>query len=127
LRGKGYPEEIAKAIIILLEDEGLLDDYRFAIAWIRDRNNFKPRDKYLLVRELISRGINDKIINRGIEEEFPDDETELAQRAIAAKAEIYKTLDRNTGIRRARNFLIRRGFNYGTIHRVVSVIFDEGE
>ena len=125
LRNKEYPEEISEAIISLLEEKGLLDDYRFATAWVRDRNNFKPRGKALLARELIARGIDGKTIGRVIEEEFPDDDIELAHRAIASKIRVYKTLDRTTGVRRARNFLIRRGFNYETVRIAVSAIFDE--
>ncbi len=125
LRRKGYSEEIIKAIIALLEEEGLLDDYRFATAWVRDRINFKPRGKALLVRELIFRGIAGGIIDRVLDKEFPDDENELAHRAIAPKAELYKKLVKETGIRRARNYLARRGFSYATANEVVSEIFDE--
>jgi regulatory protein len=108
-----------------LEEEGLLDDYRFATAWVRDRINFKPRGKALLVRELIFRGIAGGIIERVLDNEFPDDENELAHRAIAPKAGMYKKLDKTTGVRRARGFLARRGFSYATANEVVSEIFGE--
>ncbi|MCP4231276.1 MAG: regulatory protein RecX [bacterium] len=125
LRKKGYEDEISEAIIGLLKEEGRLDDRRFAEAWVRDRINFKPRGHALLARELWQRGINRKIIEKVLDEEYPDDETELAHRAIASKKRLYLTLQRETGIRRAKGFLVRRGFGYGTARRVVDEIFTE--
>lgn len=124
---KGFDEDIVKAILGLLEEEELLDDHRFAKAWVRDRINFKPRGKALLVRELIFRGISNDIIERVLDEEFPGDDIELARRSIAPKVRLYKEMDRKAGIRRAKGFLARRGFAYSTANAVVSEIFNKNE
>ncbi len=127
LRRKGFDESITEAILELLEDEELLNDFRFAKAWVRDRINFRPRGKALLIKELVYRGISNDIIERVLGEEFPRDDIELARRTVAPKVSLYKKMDRNTGIRRAKGYLARRGFPYGTVNEVISEIFDEKE
>jgi regulatory protein len=127
LREKRYDREIIEAIVSLLEDEGFLDDGRFAEAWVRDRINFKPRGRVMLTRELKQRGVDDCIIDKVLDGEYPDDETGLARRAIAPKKQYYLALRRDIGVRRVKGFLVRRGFAFATVRRIIDEIFGKDD
>ena len=112
LKQKKYlSEEIEKAIEILKKDN-LIDDKRFAYAWVHNREILSPRGKRLLALELRQKGIVPEIIDEVL---FFDDqyELELARQALKGKQRSYQNLDEFERKRKLLAFLSRRGFSYG--------------
>jgi regulatory protein len=51
LEKKGYSFEVVEEISARLSQSGLLDDERFAQAWVENRTEFRPRGKRALALE----------------------------------------------------------------------------
>lgn len=53
-------------VISELEDQGLLDDKKFAAWWVDQRTTFRPRGNFALTQELKQKGIADSIIKSNL-------------------------------------------------------------
>jgi len=112
LKQKKYlPKEIQKAIEVLKKDN-LINDKRFAYAFVHDREILNPRGKRLLALELRHKGITSEIIEEVLS--FDDrHELELACQALGRKKRSYQNLDQFERKKKLLGFLSRRGFSYG--------------
>lgn len=110
-RKKYLPEEIESAIK-KLKKVNLIDDKRFAYAFVHDREILNPRGKRLLALELRQKGIASEIIEEVLS--FDDQyELELACQALNRKKRSYQDLDGFKRKQKLLAFLSRRGFSYG--------------
>lgn len=103
-------EEIEKTIAVLTRNE-LLDDQKFAMMWVRDRNRFKPSGSYVLKMELKKLGVDENLIEDALADQ---DEEALARQAIEAKNR-YRDAD----FAKQANFLQRRGFSTSIIYKIL--------
>lgn len=122
LEKKGYSSEVVDEILARLSQSGLLDDERFAQAWVENRTEFRPRGKRALALELRQRGLPQEIIEKAVEE--------LDEEALAYQAGLKhsRKLDPSDWIvfrKKLYNFLLRRGFNYDVIGFTTKKIWDE--
>ena len=124
LEGKGYAPGTLKAVLARLEEEGLLNDDRFAREWIENRNTFRPRSQSQLKVELRFKGLAESSIDSALEESGVDDAT-LAM--AAARKQVHRYLSSNYDIYRKRlgNALLRRGFSYATVNDTLRTLWDE--
>lgn len=117
LKRKGFPEEeIAKALHFL-QEKNLLDDARFAAAYVASILRAKPVGPRYLWAKLRQRGIGDSIISqvlRGLD----DREAELAQQAAEQWRRLHPkhATDKN----RLYHFLLSRGFTQAAIQTATS-------
>ena len=92
-----------------LQRAGLLDDEKFAQAWVEDRRRLAPRGVRMLRYELLGRGIEPESVESATRD--IDDRTtaiELARdKARKTRAESYEAFAAKVG-----GFLRRRGFDY---------------
>ncbi len=126
LKRKKFEEDIIQKVVEKLENSGYLNDYKYAVNWINQRLEKKPRGKRLISQELFAKGIRKEIIDETINKIFNSnsvEEVDLAVRALRKKLPGYKKLDKNIAMRRIRNFLLRRGFSYDVINKIVGNIF----
>jgi regulatory protein len=112
LRQKGFDERIIKGTVDKLKSYDLINDYEFAIAWIKERLAHKPRGKRLLRQELWKKGIQKEIIDQAIEELCRNEETPALEVLKKARRR-YQKLDPKVARRRMMGLLMRRGFSYG--------------
>ena len=92
-----------------LRASGLLDDQKFAHAWVEDRKRASPRGSRMLRYELLGRGIDPESAERATSD-INDRETALALargRARRAPHTNYEAFFAKVG-----GFLRRRGFDY---------------
>ncbi len=92
-----------------LRASGLLDDQKFAEAWVEDRKRVSPRGRRMVRYELLGRGIDPEAAERAVED-IDDRETALAlarSRARRAPLTGYDAFFAKVG-----GFLRRRGFDY---------------
>jgi regulatory protein len=92
-----------------LRNAGLLDDQKFAAAWVEDRKRISPRGRRMLRYELLGRGVTPESADEAVEG-IDDHETaiQLARsRARSAPRTSYEAFVAKVG-----GFLRRRGFDY---------------
>lgn len=89
-----------------LIDTGLLDDQKFAVWWIEQRLNHRPKGNIALKSELIQKGIDQSIIDSVLL--TPDQETKLAKKILKTKSIINK--------QKAYQYLYSRGFSSSIIN-----------
>ncbi|MEJ0072573.1 MAG: RecX family transcriptional regulator [Candidatus Saccharibacteria bacterium] len=114
-RRKGYDEALAQQIFEKLEKFGLVDDEKFAEAWVRNRRILKPVSKRRLTQELRQKRIADGVITRVLS----DDETD--ERAVLR--ELIERKRRQTRYRddlKLMQYLARQGFSYDDIKSVLN-------
>jgi regulatory protein len=115
-------EAIIAEVLQRLEENGLLDDARFAQAWVENRSDLRPRSRRALAYELSQRGLDRQVIEQSLE--GLDDE-ELAYQAALKQARKFKQLEWQDFRQKMYAFLGRRGFNYEVSAPVVSRIWAE--
>ncbi len=97
----------------------LLNDKKFAIWWVDQRNTFRPKPRKILEQELIIKGIDKEIINEVLNE-LGIDEILSAKRILESKEYLWKDLFGFQKRVKMSNFLQRKGFSWDVIRRVVA-------
>ena len=62
LAKRGYPDEVAEAVLNRLKDVGLIDDEDFAEQWVQSRQRNAGKGKRALAAELRTKGVDDEVI-----------------------------------------------------------------
>jgi regulatory protein len=106
-------EQIFNEIIDYLKDIKLLDDEKFAQLFVESRIKNKPRGKFVLVSELISKGV-DKEIARKVCDELIEDEYDILKRTFYKK---YKSYNLDLSDSKKISYLQRKGFSYDLIKK----------
>jgi regulatory protein len=122
LEKKEYSQEVVEETVTRLSNNGLLDDERFAQAWVENRSEFRPRSKWALSVELRQRGLDQEIIDKTLEE---IDDEELAYLAGLKHSRKLDTSDWSTFRKQLSNFLLRRGFRYDIAGNITNKIWEE--
>jgi regulatory protein len=127
LAKRGVEQEESAKILRELEEAGLINDERFARAWVNDRDRFAPRGAFLLKRELQQKGIDPGLIAVALaartspsEDAEPLDELQQAQALVERVEGRYRGLPEATRQRRLSSFLLRRGFTSDTVRRILN-------
>jgi regulatory protein len=89
---------------------GLVDDEKFAEAWVRNRRLLKPVSNRRLTQELRQKHVADEIIGRTLAEDETDEQTVLGE-LIARKRRQTKYQDDL----KLMQYLARQGFAYEDI------------
>ena len=120
LKLKGYADNLIEDVVASLERAGELNDERFARFWVESRMHMNPAGDVVLKHELKRNGISDSIIEAVLTEKAEKyDEYEIALSMAKDRFERLKKLDRRKATKRIYDFLMRRGFKYDNIRRVV--------
>jgi regulatory protein len=122
LQKHNVPEETILTVISRLNENGLLNDQKFASAWVENRATFRPRSKRALRIELKQKGITEEEIEEALQS--VDDE-EQAYEAARKKARQLRNLDDQDFKRKLYGFLARRGFNYEVTSQVIQILLEE--
>ena len=115
---KKVHESIHKELFNRLKRLELLDDAQFALWWVGQRNQFKPRGKRALESELRMKGIKKEVIAAALSE-FKIDEVKIAKALLAKKAYKWQHLPSRDGRQKMAQFLARKGFNWEIIEKVL--------
>ncbi|MCA9829648.1 MAG: regulatory protein RecX [Dehalococcoidia bacterium] len=119
---RGIDPGVIEGEIERLRDSGLLDDEKFARAWVEDRKRLAPRGRRMLRYELLGRGIAPEAVDE-VTADVDDGALalELARgRARRTKAEDYESFVTNVG-----GFLRRRGFSYDVVMSATKAAWEE--
>jgi regulatory protein len=149
LRRKNVAPDLIDAVIARLNRAQYLDDAEFARYWIGERARSRPRGARLLRGELRNKGVSPALIEAALANFEAEAAAEHAARQAAALAEdgdetdpdlvggddsrelrealglaqrkqrTYSNLDPVTFRRRMSGFLLRRGYGYDVVSRVL--------
>jgi regulatory protein len=123
LAEKGFSEPVVDHTLERLREDNLLDDARFAQAWVENRATFRPRGHRVLALELRQKGVAEEEINQALSEAAGEDT--LAYQAAAKVVRRYAGLEREDFRNKLYAYLARRGFNYEAIKQTVNRLWHE--
>jgi len=133
LRAKGFQSDLVSRVVEELKNYGFINDFEYARNFVLSKSRSKTLGALALKRELLSRGLSNEIIDEVLSErENLIDEFEIALNLAQGKLKQIKSLKkrkkgRDEYKRRIYEFLLRRGFKFETINRVMREIFDDFE
>lgn len=123
---RGVSEDERVQVITKLNESGLLNDARYALAWMHTRDRLSPRGEWLLIQELKQRGVGEADIQKALKirkeenkEENGESEWDRARRVAEIRERQYVGLPRDTRKRRLAAYLTRRGFSSDTVRRIL--------
>jgi regulatory protein len=120
---KGFEPGQIEKVVERLNAANLIQDEKFAAAWVESRNQFRPSSQRVLRYELRSKGIDEEIIEEAMQGSVED--LELAQRAAQKMIRRLTSLDWQEFRKKLSAFLARRGFSYETVAQVVKASWDD--
>ena len=118
LKMKGYTPGAVDAAIRKVIDWGYLNDERFAVAWVEQRQAGRPRSRRALASELREKGVDRDIVETTLEE-AEIDEVADARRLAADKWRKDAELEPDKRRQRAAAFLARRGYGWDVAKQVL--------
>lgn len=114
-RRKKYEVELSQQLLQKLEKLGLVDDRKFAEAWVRNRRLLKSTSKRRLMQELRQKRIADDIIELVLQTDETD-ERQVLRELIERKRRQTKYQDNL----KLMQYLARQGFSYDDIKNALS-------
>lgn len=126
LMQKGFQQAIVEKVIRKMVEIGLLDDARFADAFVASKIASKPVGKRELARGLMEKGVAKETAAAAVSL-VGDDETQLSL-ALDAASTRMRSLARFEPAKRKEKlvaFLARRGFGWDVIKKVIKAILKE--
>jgi regulatory protein len=126
LKLKKYDNSVIEDIVADLKRTGDIDDAKFARFWVESRMQFNPMGNVVLKHELKAKGVGEELIEAALKDKSKIyDEYAIASNMAQARFERLKKLDRKKASKRLYDFLMRRGFGYDVIMKVVGSLIDE--
>jgi regulatory protein len=110
LQRKGASPPLAEAILNKLSIANLLDDKKFAEAFVNDRRLLRPTSRRKMILELRKKHVADEVVQAVVGTESEDEQAAL-QAIITSKRRQAKYRDDL----KLMQYLARQGFNYGDI------------
>ena len=127
LKLKGYGDEVVEAVVGGLVRTGEVDDAKFARLWVESRMHSNPVGDIVLRRELKEKGVEDSIIEATLAEKAEQyDEYKVAFSMAEERFPRLVKLDRKKAMKRLYDFLLRRGFGFDVVQRIIDEIMDRG-
>lgn len=108
-------DKIKQSILERVERIGLINDSNYAKSLIRERSKLRPKSKYALKMELLSKGIDSQLADETLTTDL-EDEFELLKRAYFKR---YKEAVLVKEDSKKVDFLRRKGFSWDLISRFI--------
>jgi regulatory protein len=124
LRRKEVHESIHQKLFDRLNRLDLIDDKKFAVWWVEQRNAFKPKPKRILNIELKIKGIKKEIIDEAVNQN-PVNEENIARELLEKRAYKWSKLPFREASQKMSEFLARKGFDWDIIRRVVNGLLND--
>lgn len=115
LKRKKYRDELIERTVSRLQQIGLLDDRKFADAYVHARLTQRPAARRVIEQELCGRGIAAGIIAEVLAEQYPVEHEASIARDLAAGKSRQLRGDPIKASKRLSDYLLRRGFSWDII------------
>lgn len=106
-----------KVINYLIKQE-LLNDKKFIEIFVDERSLLKPKGEFVLKQELLRHGIEKNLIDEYFSTHSVNEE-ELAAKVLAHRWLRFKNLSREKRWQKASQFLLRRGFGFNLVRKII--------
>lgn len=117
LDGKDFGEADVDATIQRLLENGLLDDARYAKAFVETRLNTKPISRAHLYRQMLEHGLSKTDIEAALETVDGETEAQNAATVAAKYVRQYRIRGEENLRERVLTRLVSRGFSYEAARR----------
>ncbi len=119
------PDNLRDKIIKDLVEQKFLDDKEFVRWWTDQRQSFKPKGLKGIKLELLQKGISKEIVDEVLSDEKEGRPTDydLALKVINKKFTHWAHLSSEKLKIKIRDLLLRRGFNWDVIYKVIDSAF----
>ena len=119
---KDYPPDIIDSALDEIASLGLVDDYKFSLAFCEHRKNVQKKGPYAVKSELIMlKGVDRETAQAAVDEVFSDS-SELLDAALGVLQRY--DLETENGKRRAYAALVRKGYSSDIIRKAMNSIED---
>lgn len=119
--GEEISQLVVDQLVERLKQRGMLNDLEFARAWVESRRRSRGKSMRALKAELMKKGIDREITEEVISHQLSViSEEELAKRTLEKKMKSWRNLDKQTFKKKAYEYLVRQGFEYEVVKKVVS-------
>ncbi len=125
LRGRlseKFSASVVEETIERLREQGYVDDAKFAADWADARARLSPRSSRMIVRELVSKGVEPSLAESSVEDMDDDATAWDAATRFASRLAAY---DYELFHRRLWGHLQRRGYGPGVSRRAISRLWKE--
>jgi regulatory protein len=117
LTRRGFGSEPVAAAVRRLIELGLLNDAAYAAALARDRLEIGRKGRHRIRADLRRKGVSGSVIEQALAR--AGDETAAARALLAKVDRRYAGLEARSRYRKLRELLLRRGFGFDTVSRVL--------
>lgn len=117
--------EIQK-VVNRLKELNYLNDSSYAKDYITSRVEFRPRGKFLIKKELKTKGIHPELIEKILNEVYEDEEIPALE-ALKSRIKRLQNEPHQKQKERLMRFLASRGFKIDTIYKVIHTWYSEHE
>lgn len=116
-----YAAPLVERVIARMRELGYVDDMKFALWWIQQRQSFKPKGKRLVILELGAKGVPPSVTEAAFSSlnDTLTDPIEAAKAVLEKKLHLWEFLEVQARKKKSYDFLYRRGYDAETIGRVV--------
>jgi len=118
LRRKKVDEVHHEKLFKKLNKLDLLDDKKFAVWWVDQRNSFRPRSKRVLIQELRLKGIDKNIIDNVLAD-TEIDELKIAKNLIKKNKYKWERFEVDVRKKKMGEYLMRKGFNWEIVKKAL--------
>lgn len=125
---KEFDPAVVDNVLLELQTTGIVNDRKFAAAFIHDSLLRKPTGKNMLFHKLRLKGIDRAIIEEILSETLPAEEEHAmayttAMNILKRYQTSRKSIPPEQQQQRVAQYLVRRGFNWNTITPVLKKMF----
>ncbi len=122
LRGKKIEinDKMIEYLIDTLKQQNLINDLGFAKAWVESRS--RKKGMRVIRQELFQKGIDREIVSSIMGQVSSIEEQKTAEKLLEKKLRVWKNLPNLEFKKKAYDFLLRRGFEYGIVKDAIENI-----
>lgn len=123
---KQAAEQAIARVIQFLREQKFINDEEFVRWWVESRMRFKQRSRWVILKELQTKGISKEFAEKVLEKEGAPEIDDLTQARILVKKRIrkYKDLPKQEIYKKLGMYLGGKGFSWEIIKRGIDDVLD---
>ncbi len=116
---KKFDPGTCRTVIRELQERRLIDDAAFSKFWVENRLQFRPKAKSVLLRELLQKGVDRRVIEEALSEVGPTADRAMAERLFQSRRKRLDLEDPKDAARMYR-YLRSRGFSHDLVTELLN-------
>ena len=127
LWNKDYEQKLIDEVIEDLSKNGYIDDTEFIRVFVAEKSKTKNWSRKRIKSELIKRGLDSKLIDKILSEQYSESDYDNASTVAKKKVEVLtkRNLEKKELRTKLSTYLFSKGFDYELIKDVVDQILKE--